>query len=208
MLVVAVIVCVLVLLGLAGWANWQNRKQTAAALQAQQSQAVLVPDGKADGGMKMTSPLIGKKAAAFTLTNLKGQKVSLADYKGKAVQLNFWATWCAPCKIETPWLIELEKQYAPQGFEILAISFDDLDKDDPRLLAKDKDEIVKGAQALHISYPVLIDGDSIGKAYGDVDVFPTSFFIDRSGTIINATMGLTSRNDLEDNIRKALGAGK
>ena len=214
-IVLSLVVLVLVLLGLAGWANYQNRKQAAAAQAAKDSAVVLVRDGSAPpaasggdmGGIgHMTSPLVGKPAPAFTLTNLKGEKVSLASYKGKAVQLNFWATWCAPCKIETPWLIELEKQYQPQGFEILGVSFDDLDKDDPKLLAKDMDEIKKGAAALKIPYPVLIDGDSIAKPYGDVDVYPTSFFVDRSGKIVAASFGLTSKSDLESNIRKALGA--
>jgi thiol-disulfide isomerase/thioredoxin len=213
-IVVSVVVFVLAILGLAGWANSVNRRHVAAALQAQQSQAVLVADNGAagsggDAGVgHMVSPLVGKKAPAFTLTNLKGEKVSLASYKGKAVQLNFWATWCAPCKIETPWLIELEKQYQPQGFEILGVSFDDLDKDDPKLLAKDKSEIEKSVAQLHIPYPVLLDGDSIAKPYGDSDVYPTSYFVDRSGTVVAASFGLTSKSDLEDNIRKALGEGK
>lgn len=212
-IVVSLVVFVFVLLGLAGWANYQNRKQAAATLAARQNEAVLVRDGSApptasggDMGIgHMSSPLVGKQAPAFTLTNLKGEKVSLANYKGKAVQLNFWATWCAPCKLETPWLIDLEKQYQPQGFEILGISFDDLDKDDPKLYAKDKAEIEKGVAALKIPYPVLIDGDAIAKPYGDTDVYPTSFFIDKNGKIVAASFGLTSKADLESNIRKALG---
>jgi cytochrome c biogenesis protein CcmG/thiol:disulfide interchange protein DsbE len=205
-IVVAIVVAVIAMLALAGWANLQNRKQQAAALASQQSRAVLVP-ATGNAAPVFNSPLVGKPAPNFTLTNLQGKKVSLSDYKGKAVQLNFWATWCAPCKIETPWLIELEKQYAPKGFEILAVSFDDLDKDDPKLLAKDKADIVKGAQALKISYPVLIDGDSISKAYGDVEVFPTSFWVDRSGTVVAYSAGLTSKSDLEENIKKSLGEG-
>jgi len=206
-LVVSIVVFVLVLLGIAGWANWQNRKQVAAALLAKQSEAVLVADSGAAGNGGDAG--IGHKPApAFTLTNLKGEKVSLASYRGKAVQINFWATWCAPCKIETPWLIELEKQYQPKGFEILGVSFDDLDKDDPKLLAKDKADIAKSVAQLHIPYPVLLDGDSIAKPYGDGDVYPTSFFVDRSGTIVAATFGLTSKSDLEGNIVKALGEGK
>jgi cytochrome c biogenesis protein CcmG/thiol:disulfide interchange protein DsbE len=205
-LVVAIVLCVLGLLSLAGWANWQNRKQVLAAQQEKESQAILVAD-PATGVGKMISPLVGKKAPAFTLTTLKAEKVSLASYKGKAVQINFWATWCAPCKIETPWLIDLKKQYGPQGFEILGVSFDDLDKDDPKLLAKDKLEIAKGVESLNIPYPVLIDGDSIAKAYGDTDVYPTSYFVDRNGTIVAASFGLTSKAELEDNIRKALGSG-
>jgi len=109
---------------------------------------------------------------------------------------------------ETPWLIELEKQYQPKGFEILGVSFDDLDKDDPKLLAKDKADIAKSVAQLHIPYPVLLDGDSIAKPYGDGDVYPTSYFVDRSGTIVAATFGLTSKSDLEGNILKALGEGK
>jgi cytochrome c biogenesis protein CcmG/thiol:disulfide interchange protein DsbE len=205
-LVVAIVLCVLGLLSLAGWANWQNRKAVLAAQQVKESQAVLVAD-PATGVGQMISPLVGKKAPAFTLTTLKGEKVSLADYKGKAVQINFWATWCAPCKIETPWLIDLKKQYGPQGFEILGVSFDDLDKDDAKLLAKDKLEIARGVESLKIPYPVLIDGDSIAKAYGDTDVYPTSYFVDRGGKIVAASFGLTSKSDLEDNIRKALGSG-
>ena len=205
--VLVVVIAVLALLTLAGWANWQNRRQAAAQMQAQQNQAVLVADSSG-AAPHFSSPLVGKLAPDFTLTDVQGKKVSLASYKGKAVQLNFWATWCAPCKIETPWLVELEKQYAPQGFEILAVSFDDLDKDDKTKLATEKAEIAKSAQQLKISYPVLLDGDSISKPYGDVDVFPTSFFIDRKGTIVAASMGLTSKDELEGNIRKALGDGK
>jgi len=206
-IVVAIVFVVLALLGLAGWANFQNRKQEAARVAAQQVQATLVP-ASADSPAHFSSPLVGKTAPGFTLTDLKGKKVSLANYKGKAVQLNFWATWCAPCKIETPWLVELEKQYSPQGFEILGISFDDLDKDDKAKLATETAEIAKSAEQLKISYPVLIDGDAISKPYGDVDVFPTSFFIDKNGKIVAASMGLTSKDELEGNILKALGKGK
>jgi thiol-disulfide isomerase/thioredoxin len=209
-LVVVIVVFVLGLLSIAGWANWQNRVHAALRQQAMANQAVLVADNApgGDGGLHMSSPLVGKPAPNFTLTNLKGDKVSLANYKGKAVQINFWATWCAPCKIETPWLVELEKQYAPKGFEILGVSFDDLDKDDPKLLAKEKIDIAKSVQQLGISYPVLLDGDSIAKPYGDSDVYPTSYFIDRTGTVVAASFGLTSKDDLEGNIRKALGEGK
>jgi len=208
-IVASVVIFVIAILGLAGWANWQNRKQAAAHIaeqaHSQQSQAVLAPDNS--GSLHMTSPLVGKPAPGFTLSSPKGEKISLASYKGKAVQINFWATWCGPCKIETPWLVELEKQYAPKGFEILAVSVDDLNKDDKNELAKDIAGIAKGAQELHIDYPVLIDGDSIAKPYGDIEVYPTSFFIDRSGTIVAASFGLTSKADLEGNIRKALGEG-
>ena len=202
-IVISVVVFVLALLSLAGWANHQNRVHRAIQLQVQKDQPVVIADSA--GVPHMVSPMVGKAAPNFTLTNLAGKKVSLADYKGKAIQLNFWATWCAPCKVETPWLVDLEKQYSPQGFEVLGVSFDDLDKDNPKLLAREKVDIAKTAQQLGIRYPVLIDGDSIAKPYGDPDVFPTSFFVNRQGEITAVTFGLTSKDDLENNIRKALG---
>lgn len=206
-LVLGVVLVVLVMLAAAGWANWENRKHLAALRAERANDAVLMAD-PTSGQATMVSPLVGKTAANFTLTDIHGKKVSLADYKGKAVQLNFWATWCAPCKIETPWLVELEKQYGPQGFEILGVSFDDLDLDDKAKLATEEADIARSAGQLHIPYPVLLDGDAIGKAYGDPEVFPTSFFIDRKGTIVASTEGLTSESELENDIRKALGTGK
>jgi cytochrome c biogenesis protein CcmG/thiol:disulfide interchange protein DsbE len=188
----------------AGWANYEYRKQAAEKAVASVAKGELVPDA-AGGTPQYISPLKGKPAPAFVLEDLSGKKVSLASYKGKAVLINFWATWCAPCKIETPWLVELRNQYAAQGFEILGISADDLNRDDPKELAKDKMEIAQSAQKLHIDYPVLIDGGSLDKPYGGLDELPTSFFVNRDGTVVAAQLGLTSKDDIEANIKKALG---
>jgi thiol-disulfide isomerase/thioredoxin len=190
----------------AGWANFEYRKQAAERLLAQAAKGELVVDA-ATGAEQYESPLTGKAAPAFELEDLNGNKVSLASYKGKAVLVNFWATWCAPCKIETPWLIELRNQYAAQGFEILGISTesDGVGKDDPAAWNKDKAEIAKSAERMHIQYPVLIDGDSISQQYGGLDQLPTSFFVDRNGTVVAAQLGLTSKSEIEANIKKALG---
>ena len=212
-LVAGLAAVVFVMIAAAGWANWENRRHMAE-MQAQREMQPMVMgsmpgmgQGTDAGAGEMVSPMVGKQAANFTLTDVNGKKVSLADYKGKAVQLNFWATWCAPCKIETPWLAELEKQYKPQGFEILGVSFDDLDTGDAAKLKSETAEIANSAKQLGINYPVLLDGDAISKQYGDPGVFPTSFFVNRQGKIVAATMGLTSKADLENNIKKALGTG-
>ena len=188
----------------AGWANFEYRQQAADRVLASVAQGELVPD-PAGGAPQYVTPLKGKPAPAFVLEDLNGKKVSLANYKGKAVLINFWATWCAPCKIETPWIIELRNQYASQGFEVLGISADDLNRDDPKEFAKDKMEISQSAQKLHINYPVLIDGGTLDKQYGGLDELPTSFFINRKGTVVAAQLGLTSKDDIEANIKKALG---
>jgi thiol-disulfide isomerase/thioredoxin len=191
----------------AGWANYAYRQQAAESMQAQAAKGVLVSD--AAGDAKYVSPLMGKPAPAFELEDLSGNKVSLASYKGKAVLVNFWATWCAPCKIETPWLVELRNQYAAQGFEILGVSSegDGVGKDDPAAWDKDKAEIARSVQKMQMPYPVLIDGDSIADAYGGLDELPMSFFVDRTGTVVAVQLGLTSKSDIEGNIKKLLEAG-
>ena len=188
----------------AGWANFEYRKQAADRMLASVAQGELIPD-PAGGAPQYVTQLKGKPAPAFVLEDLNGNKVSLASYKGKAVLINFWATWCAPCKIETPWIIELRNQYASQGFEVLGISADDLNRDDPKEFAKDKMEIAQSAQKLRINYPVLIDGGSLEKPYGGLDELPESFFVNRKGTVVAAQLGLTSKDDIEANIKKALG---
>jgi peroxiredoxin len=207
--VLLILFVTLVLMIWAGIVNYHRRKVEQEKLR--QMQAMLVPATPSGNTQPSdedeVSPLQGKPAPAFQLENLQGEKVSLASYKGKAVMVNFMATWCAPCKVETPWLIQLRNQYAPQGFEILGISTDDLDKGDKKKNAEDKAEIAKYVSNMHIDYPVLIDGDSISQKYGGVDALPTSFFVDRSGKIIAATVGLHDRDELEANIKKALASG-
>ena len=156
------------------------------------------------------SPLKGKPAPDFTLQDLSGKKVSLADFKGKALLINFWATWCGPCKVETPWLVELRNQYAAKGFEVLGISAegDDLQPGDKEGWAKDKAAIAKFVKEEKMPYPVLIDGDSISKPYGGIDAMPTSFYVDRSGNVVSVQLGLTSKDEMEANIRKSLGEGQ
>jgi thiol-disulfide isomerase/thioredoxin len=204
---VLVLTAVLLILGifaLAGWANWEYRRQLAEQRLAGAAKGELVPG--AGGTPQYISPLNGKAAPAFALEDLSGKKVTLASYRGKAVLVNFWATWCGPCKVETPWLVELRDKYAAQGFEILGVDTeaDDLKPSDTAGWAKDKAAIGKFVAQEKVQYPVLVDGDSISNAYGGLDDLPASFFVDRQGTVVAAQVGLTSESDIEGNIKKAL----
>jgi cytochrome c biogenesis protein CcmG/thiol:disulfide interchange protein DsbE len=203
-LVITAVLFILATFAWAGWANYEYRKQAAERLAASAAQGMLAPDA-AGGAPQYVTPLKGKPAPAFTLEDLSGRKVSLASYRGKAVLINFWATWCAPCKIETPWLIELRNQYAAQGFEILGISADDIDRGDPQKLSDEKKAIARFVEQMHMPYPVLIDGDALSKPYGGLDELPASFFVDRKGAVVAAQVGLTSKDEIEANIKKALG---
>jgi cytochrome c biogenesis protein CcmG/thiol:disulfide interchange protein DsbE len=202
-LVIFSVLLILAAFGWAGWANYEYRKQSAERLLASAAKGELV--ASADEEPQYLSPLKGQPAPVFTLEDLSGKKVSLASYKGKAVLVNFWATWCGPCKLETPWLIELRNQYAAQGFEVLGISADDIDRDDPKKFADEKKEIGRFVEQMHMPYPVLIEGDLLSKPYGGLDSLPASFFVDRNGIVVAAQMGITAKDEIEANIKKALG---
>jgi thiol-disulfide isomerase/thioredoxin len=134
-------------------------------------------------------------APDFTLESLDGKSVRLSDLRGKAVLLNFWATWCGPCKIETPWLVELQNQYGSQGLQVIGIAMDD----------SGKDEIAKFAKDMGDNYPVLLGKEAVGDAYGGVPALPESFFIGRDGKIVDKIIGLKGKAEIEDSIKKALG---
>jgi thiol-disulfide isomerase/thioredoxin len=181
------------------WAGWHNLRERKLAMQrAQENKVELIPkDGAGMGapgegdGPKMR----GKAAPAFTLTTLDGKKVSLSDYKGRPVLVNFWATWCGPCKVEMPWFEEFRKQYASQGFEILGLA-DDVDAG--------KDAIAKVATKAGVTYPILLTDGKVQTAYGGLDVLPMSFYVDKTGTIVVQTAGLGSKEDIEVNIKKTI----
>jgi thiol-disulfide isomerase/thioredoxin len=139
-----------------------------------------------------------KPAPEFELKDADGKTVRLSDYKGKVVLLDFWATWCGPCKIEMPWFVELQKEYGPQGFQIVGVAMDDSSTED----------ITKFVREMGINYPVLLGKEEVGQSYGGVNALPTSFFIDRDGKLVAREFGLQSRSVFVDHIKEALGQGQ
>jgi peroxiredoxin len=136
-----------------------------------------------------------KAAANFALTDIRGAKLSLADYKGEVVLLNFWATWCGPCKVEIPWFVEFQSKYKDRGFTLLGVSMDD-----------DGWKSVAPFVAQHkINYPVVIGNDEVSHLYSTVDSLPTTFIIDREGKIASTHVGLVSKNSYEREITGLLG---
>lgn len=206
-LVIVVVVAALGLMIWAGVVNYHRRQQEQSKLQQLQAMvAESAPATSADAAIP-DNPLQGQIAPPFTLKDTTGRKVSLADYKGKAVIVDFWATWCAPCKIEIPWLEQFHNQYAGQGLEILGVSEDNLDPDDKAKLAQEKKDIADKAAQMKINYPVLIDDASVSTPYGGIDGLPTTFFVDRSGKVVASTVGLAPRDTIEADIKKALSSG-
>ena len=136
-------------------------------------------------------------APDFTLKDAMGRPVKLSDYKGKVVLLNFWATWCGPCKIEIPWFIEFEQTFKDKGFAVLGVSMDEEGWD-----------IVKPyLERSKINYRVLIGDDMTAQNYGGVDSLPTSFLLDKEGRIASTHIGLVSKSVYQNDINTLLGSG-
>jgi cytochrome c biogenesis protein CcmG/thiol:disulfide interchange protein DsbE len=192
--VIAVVVAVLV------WAGVHNLRARRAAEAQAKSQQLTIQVDKKGATASEESPVAdmrGKAAAGFTLTTSAGKRVSLADLKGKPVLLNFWATWCTPCKVEMPWFEEFQKKYAAQGLEVVGINEDE-DAKSPEMQA----QIKKVLENTGVDYTILLSDKKVGDAYGGLDVLPATFFIDRNGKIVAQAIGLAPKEDAEANIQK------
>lgn len=136
-----------------------------------------------------------KKAADFALKTLEGKTVKLSDFKGKIVIIDFWATWCPPCRKGVPDLVDLQKTYS-KDLVIIGIS---LDQD------KTIKDLKPFIQNYGINYPVVLGDAKVVQDYGGVNAIPTSFIVDQKGFIIDTHVGLVPKSVYEDKIKKLLG---
>ena len=145
---------------------------------------------------RLATPRITRSTVApdFSLESLEGKTMRLSDFRGKAVLLNFWATWCGPCKIEMPWFVELQQKYGSQGLQVVGVAMDDASKED----------IAKFAKDMGVNYPVLIGKEAVGDSYGGIPALPETFFIGRDGKVVDKILGLRGKTEIEDAIKKAL----
>ncbi len=132
------------------------------------------------------------EAPQFTLSDMKGRPISLSNYRGKVVILDFWAPWCPPCRREIPDFISLQNQYASQGLQIIGIGLDQ------------PNNVASFVRQYGINYPVVVGNDAISNLYGGVSGIPTTFIIDKEGNISNKFEGFTDRTVFEEEIKKLL----
>lgn len=133
-------------------------------------------------------------APDFALTDIDGKTAKLSDYRGKVVLLDFWATWCGPCKVEEPWLIEFEKTYKDRGFAVVGVSVDE-----------EGWEVVKPyVQQKGINFRVLLASGKMDPLYEDSEGWPTTFFIDRAGKIVSRHVGVGNRQEFVSTIERLL----
>jgi thiol-disulfide isomerase/thioredoxin len=189
-----------VVLGGMFWAGWHNLQARRAAMQRTQDKIVTLTknspeetnSGAPDGA---GASLKGKPAPGFSLVDLSGKKVSLAQFKGHPVVVNFWATWCGPCKLEMPWFEEMNQKYKDKGLVILGLSQDN---------GTDVAEISKSAKKVGVTYPILQPDDNVSKLYGGVDYLPETFYVDAKGVISAESAGAPTKDEIEANVKKIL----
>jgi thiol-disulfide isomerase/thioredoxin len=142
----------------------------------------------------ITRAALRKDAPGFSLTDSKGALVKLADYKGKVVLLDFWATWCTGCKVEIPWYVEFQKKYEGKGLASIGVAMDE-----------EGWEKVKPYLAEHpISYPVIIGDSDVGKKFGVIASLPVTLLIDRHGKIAESHLGMVEKDAFERDISQLL----
>jgi thiol-disulfide isomerase/thioredoxin len=168
---------------------------------------------------RATSPKRGVNAAGkanalretakeFTLRSINGGKqVSLADYHGKVVLVNFWATWCGPCRTEIPWLITMQQKYAGRGFTVLGLAMDDEEESvvSPYVA---NERFSENGERVAMNYPILIGTSEVAETFGGLLGFPTSVLISKDGKIVKRVTGIIREDEMLDLIDKELsGAG-
>jgi cytochrome c biogenesis protein CcmG/thiol:disulfide interchange protein DsbE len=150
------------------------------------------------GGPRLSGSVQGNTAPEFALTDIKtGRTVHLSDFKGKAVLLNFWATWCPPCKTEIPWFEDMQEQYAADGLVVVGVAMDDASPE----------ALVKFSNEMGVNYLMLKGDEKVAEAYGGVEALPTTFYIGRDGTVVKRVFGLAPHGDIEQNVKLALSKG-
>jgi len=144
-----------------------------------------------------------KPAPQVTFKDLDGKDATLDQYKGKVVLVNFWATWCDPCYIEIPWLIEMQQKYEAKGFTVLGVSMDEEGKSAVApFLAKERFNV--NGQKLPMNYPIVIGNDDVADKFGGLLGYPTSFLISKDGKIVKKVQGLISYEELTKAIESQL----
>lgn len=133
-------------------------------------------------------------APDFALEDLDGDVVRLSDHKGKVVFLNFWATWCPPCRAEIPYFIDLVEKYGDDGFEVVGIALD------PRDFSK----VQTFVDQQGINYTILYDTKNVQGMYGGIQSIPTTFVINRDGKVVEQIVGSRPKNVFESTIKKWL----
>lgn len=134
------------------------------------------------------------KAPALSLKDIQGRKISLSKYKGKVVLLNFWATWCPPCRAEMPDLVKMQRQYRKQGLQVIGITY-------PPEQIK---EVRQFIQQLRVNYPIALGTKETKTLFDQTETLPLTIIIDRRGNVVDRIEGILLPEEFEQKIKPLL----
>jgi cytochrome c biogenesis protein CcmG/thiol:disulfide interchange protein DsbE len=141
-----------------------------------------------------SAAMVGKSLPGFRLEDQSGTQLTNLEIEGKVVLLNFWATWCGPCRTEMPWFVEFQDRYRDSGFTVLAVSVDQQGWEVVRPFIEEQG----------LNFPVFVGDRDFGRAFGGVNVLPTTFIVDRTGKITARHRGLIDKSEYEKEIEALL----
>jgi cytochrome c biogenesis protein CcmG/thiol:disulfide interchange protein DsbE len=165
------------------WANRATRLPAARASHMSQESKANSPD--------------------FTLKDLDGHDVTLSQFRGKVVLVNFWATWCGPCHIEIPWLMEFQEKYSARGFTVLGVAMDDEGKSAVAPFVE-TERFKLGGKRQPMNYPIVLGNDATADKFGGLVGFPTSVLISKDGRVVRRADGLVSYDEIDKAIQLQL----
>ena len=174
--------------------TWQNLAVAVIAVGASLFISCGGIEESAVGKPKLKAEHERNEAADFALEDASGQTLKLSDLHGKVVLLNFWATWCTPCKVEIPWFVEMEREFKDEGFAVVGVSMDEDGWDAVKPFMSD----------LKINYRMVLGTEEMAQLYGGIEALPTSYILDRDGKVASVHMGIVSRSVFEEEIRALL----
>ena len=182
-----ILATLLAIVGLALWANRATRLPSASAAKVNQESGSSVVD--------------------FTAKDLEDRDVTLSQFKGKVVLVNFWATWCGPCRIEIPWLMEFQQKYGSRGFTVLGVAMDEEGKSAVTpFLQRQRFKVNGTAQSMN--YPIVLGNDATADKFGGLVGFPTSVLISKDGHVVKRVDGLVRYDEIDKAIQSQLEANE
>lgn len=134
------------------------------------------------------------QAPPFRLVSMGGEEIAMEDYKGKVVFINFWATWCAPCRLEIPDFISLQEEYGDRGFQVLGVALDE----------DGLEKVRSYAEEIGINYPIVFDDYTLANKLGGVFAMPSTYMIDANGIIRGRKIGYFPEEEMEEKLQTLL----